>query len=525
MYVIPQLRGDEKAEYVRKSRKDDPLLTIEEVLAKHEQEIADWLDVNQAEGGPIPEENIFREVVSGETIEDRPKMKELLRLIESPKIKAIVCKEPSRLSRGDLMDIGYLVKILRYTGTLVFTMRGCYDLRDERDREQFERELMRGNDYLEYQKKIMTDGKHLAVRNGWYIGSYPPYGYKKISVKVGGHTCHTLEPIPEEAEVVRQIFELYRSGVGSSIICDILDAQHTKPQRGENWTPGTITRMLKNIHYIGKVTWFKVRQGHRVENGDIKRYKYTTDDYPVYDGRHPAIIDQDLWDDVQAIKGQLPPRKKGTEMLNPFAGVMYCSCGKVMSYKQTRSGGKDIGAPRFRCSDRRCRSDNGSALASEVIAGIIKELQNCIADFRWKLEQGDNNDFEVHQQTIARLQKKLDGLRELEVKQWDEKLKGLMPEHIFERLNAKTVADINEVTQALIDSQSTAPERIDLSAKIGTFEQTVAVLQTENVPVKEANALVKACISRILYSRPRMEKTGGKKGNPHPFKLEVHLRV
>ena len=181
MYLIPQLRGDEKVEYLRKSRSDDPLLTVEEVLANHAQELDEWVETNQAEGGPIPEENIFREVVSGETIDGRPEMLRMLRLIESPKIKAIVCKEPSRLSRGDLMDIGYLVKILRYTGTYVFTPRGSYDLRDDRDREQFERELMRGNDYLEYQKKILKDGKLLAVKNGCYIGSYAPYGYKKVS--------------------------------------------------------------------------------------------------------------------------------------------------------------------------------------------------------------------------------------------------------------------------------------------------------------------------------------------------------
>ena len=134
MYIIPQLRGDEKVIYLRKSIKDDPLLTGEEVVAKHKQEIDEWLEHNQAEGGTVPEANIYKEVVSGETIEDRPEMMRLLRTIESPKIKAIVCKEPSRLSRGDLMDIGYLVKILRYTGTLVLTLRGSYDLRDDRDR-------------------------------------------------------------------------------------------------------------------------------------------------------------------------------------------------------------------------------------------------------------------------------------------------------------------------------------------------------------------------------------------------------
>lgn len=94
--------------------------------------------------GPVPEENIFREVVSGETIKDRPEFLKLLRLIESPDIKAILVVEVQRLSRGDLEDAGRLMKILRFTHTQVITPHKIYDLEDEYDRDFFERELKRG---------------------------------------------------------------------------------------------------------------------------------------------------------------------------------------------------------------------------------------------------------------------------------------------------------------------------------------------------------------------------------------------
>jgi hypothetical protein len=255
MYLLPKLKGKEIILYLRKSRADDPLLTVEEVLEKHEQLIADWTAQAMPDLGEIPPENTYREVVSGETLDGRPKMQELLRRVESPDVKAILCKEPSRLSRGDLQDIGYLVKILRYTGTLVLTPRGCYDLRDDRDREQFERELMRGNDYLEYQKKLMYDGKLIAVRKGHFIGSRAPYGYKKTSFKEGGRTCRTLEPHPEEAPVVKRIFELYSSGIGTVRICDVLDAEHIKPMDNDKWSANSVNEILQNPHYIGKVRW------------------------------------------------------------------------------------------------------------------------------------------------------------------------------------------------------------------------------------------------------------------------------
>lgn len=524
MYLIPQLRANEIVKYLRKSRKDDPLLTIEEVLEKHDQEINEWLEHNIPSAGSIPPENVFREVVSGETIEGRPKMQELLRLIEDPKIKAIVCKEPSRLSRGDLMDIGYLVKVLRYTGTYVFTTRGSYDLRDDRDREQFERELMRGNDYLEYQKKILKDGKLLAVRNGNYIGSYAPYGYKKVSYKENGRTCNTLEVIPEEAAVVKQIFEMYASGLGSVRICDRLDAEHVTPARGKKWSTNSIGSILSNVHYLGKVKWNQTQRGHRVEHGEIKRFKYTAEDYLIYDGKHTAIIDQELWDAAQKAKGKCPRVKKNVPLKNPLAGMIYCSCGIAMAYKQVLKNGKPLGAPRIQCGNARCK-ENGSAKMSEVLDETIRVLQEYITDFELKIEKGTDNSIELHKQMVERLEKKLNDLRELEIKQWDEKTKGGMPDHVFERLNSQTVAEIEAVSQTLCEAQNNAPEHVDLNEKITTFCAALNLLRDPDAPPKEQNKLLRECIERVTYSRPRLPGFAGSAGNKEPFVLEFTLRI
>lgn len=524
MYLIPRIKGSEIIMYLRKSRADDPMATVEEVLEKHEQMLDEWMTFNLPDGGHVPEENRLREVVSGETLDSRPRMMELLRLVENPDIKAVLVKEPSRLSRGALKEIGYLVEVLMYTGTLVLTTQGSYDLRDDRDREQFERELMRGNDYLQYQKKILKAGKLLAVKNGCYIGSYAPYGYRKTSYKDGRRTCHTLKIHPEEAEVVKQVFELYRRGVGAVRICDILDHEHAKPPRGKKWAPETITAMLHNVHYIGKVRWNYTQKGHRVEKGEIKRYKYTAADYLVFDGKHPAIIDQELWDAVQAIKGSLPRQKRSTSLKNPLAGVLYCSCGKAMSFKQVRHKGKNIGVPRFLCGDQRCKL-HGSATVHEVLAEVVQVLQDCVDDFQIQIKHGTDNSAELHKQMLARLEKRLEDLRELETKQWDEKIKGEIPVHVFEKLNAQTVAEIKDVTQAICEAKDTAPVHVDLHEKLVTFEAALSLLQDPDAPVKEQNALIKACIDRVVYSRPKTEGYVGRVGNTEPFKLEFTLRI
>ena len=152
----------EVLEYDRKSRSDDPLLSLEEVLEKHGKILEEYA-VNNL-GGPIPEENKYKEVGSGESIDSRPEMLELLKRVESPAIKAIMVVDVQRLSRGDLEDAGRLIKLLRYTNTYVITPMKIYDLRDEYDRDAFERELKRGNEYLEYFKKIQARGKLASVK-------------------------------------------------------------------------------------------------------------------------------------------------------------------------------------------------------------------------------------------------------------------------------------------------------------------------------------------------------------------------
>lgn len=56
--------------YLRKSRSDNPEMSVQEVLARHEQQLQEY--ASKKYGSPIPESQIYREVVSGETIADRP---------------------------------------------------------------------------------------------------------------------------------------------------------------------------------------------------------------------------------------------------------------------------------------------------------------------------------------------------------------------------------------------------------------------------------------------------------------------
>lgn len=241
MFYRPELDlvPEEILLYLRKSRTDDPTLDVAEVLARHETILDDY--AVKAWGRKIPDENKYREIVSGETIDARPELLRILKSIETPRIKAVLIVEVQRLGRPDLEDIGRLSKLFRYTNTLIITPSKTFDLSNEYDREAFERELMRGNEYLEYTKKIMNRGRLLSVQQGNYIGNKPPYGYDKEVIIEGKKKCHTLKINEAEANTVRMIYELYvNQDMGRVNIAHRLNSLKIPTRTGTLWSQNAV---------------------------------------------------------------------------------------------------------------------------------------------------------------------------------------------------------------------------------------------------------------------------------------------
>lgn len=524
MWQLPPLTPEEILAYLRKSQSDDPLLTVEEVLAKHEQMLDGWVERNLPDAGPIPEYNRIREVVSGETIDSRPGMLDLLRRIESPKIKAIICTEPQRLSRGSLKEIGRIVELLRYSNTIVITLQYTYDLRDARDRESFERELMRGNEYLEYYKRIQQNGRLLSVQNGNYIGTKPPYGYNKINYKEGKKTCYTLEPNPEQAPVVKMIFEWYAQGLGSHTIARKLNAMGIKTQRGGKWRAESLKKMRTNEHYIGKSVWNKRQTVKKVEGGEIIVSRPLSEEYMVFPGKHPAIIEQELWDTVQEIRGKIPPVKDKAKCVNPFAGLVYCQCGCTMTKRTYKNKGVERTAPRLLCVDQ-AECGTASCFLSEMEEAVAGVLRDAIQDFELKIKNDTGDSITRHRQIIERHEKRLEELNKLELSQWDKYTKEGMPKHIFDQLNAQVLEEKDEVQQALCIARDTLPEPIDYEQKRTMFSDALKLLQDPDAPALEKNILLKKCIDRIDYNRKKKKGNNRRYGEPEPMELDFHLRV
>lgn len=504
----PVFYNFEVLEYDRKSRFDDPYLSVDEVLEKHTRMIEEY--AKKYLSGPIPEHHKYKEVGSGESIDDRPEMLRLLKAIENPKIKAIIVVDVQRLSRGDLEDAGRLIKLLRYTNTFVITPYKTYDLRDEFDRDAFERELKRGNEYLNYFKKISLRGKLDSVREGNYIGSVPPYGFNRIIKENGKKICHTLEERKDQADVVRLIFEWYCNGdIGATAICRKLESMHIETPGGKDrWKSGMIFSILENVHYIGCVRWDWRKTIKIIKDQEIKemRPKAKIGEYLIFNGKHDGIVSEELFNRAKEVRGNRHRARTDTTLKNPLSGVLICkACGGKMGYNTYRRKGVEYAKPRVMCHNQvHCKT--GSAIYEEVLERVRDSLSEIIDDFEVRVENQKDDSSKLHADLIERLEKKLADLEIKEKLQWEAKHHPdpdeRMPTHIFKDLNEKLLKERAEINEALCDAKDAMPEPIDYRKRAVTFRETLEIIKDPDIDASIKNMHLKDIIEKIEYTRP-----------------------
>ena len=539
----PKFYYYESLEYDRKSRFDDKSLSVEEVLERHAKILDDYAKTHL--GGSIPEEQKYKEVGSSETIDDRPEMLKLLKAIESPAIKAILVVDVQRLSRGDLEDAGRLIKLLRYTNTYVITPHKIYDLRDEFDRDAFERELKRGNEYLEYFKKIQREGKLASVKEGNYVGSTAPFGFDRDPIKDGNKiVCYTLKEKKEEADIVRLVFEWYcNEQIGVTAICRRLESMNIKTKTGlSTWKPSIIFGMLENVHYIGYVRWNWRRTIKIIEDQQVKntRPKADVDEYMVYKGKHKGIVSDELFQRAQEKRGNNTREKTNTTLKNPFSGIMYCSCGAKIGYNTFTKNGEEYAPPKLVCNNQvHCKT--GSADFNEVLNYVCDALEDCISDFEVLVENKQDNSVKLHIDLISNLEKKIKELEAKELSQWesqsDPNLDNRMPQHVFKQLNEKLLKEKEEVRDALCKARESLPEPVDYEDKILKFKDALTALRDPNISAKIKNEYLKDIIKRIDYKRPPIvritkknahlyatESSKGMKYHTEPYKIRISIK-
>ena len=204
-----------------------------ETLARHERIL---LDLAKKRGYNVGA--IYKEIVSGETISARPVMQQVLHEVEAG---MWMVSWLSRLSvwQGRYYRSGCCGQSFRYSKTLIITPLKTYDPNNEYDEEYFEFGLFMSRREYKTIRRRLTAGRESSAKEGKYCGSKPPYGYSRI--KLVGEKGWTLQPVPDQAEIVKLIFNLYVHGVageriGMAKICRKLNDSGIKTMDGGLWT-------------------------------------------------------------------------------------------------------------------------------------------------------------------------------------------------------------------------------------------------------------------------------------------------
>lgn len=325
--------------YVRKSRRTDRRVRMIADPESREQETNEDLKRQEsllmrlAESEGVKLLHIYREVVSGETLAERPQAMEMLQAVWAGKWDAIFTVEVERLGRGNQGDQGRIVSTLRHStqngngGTRVVTLTKTYYPDSEDDMAYIEFGLFMSARELATIKKRLNFGIMTSVMDGEYIATFAPYGYKK-AVVFGAKTLLKNSNAP----VVLLIYRLAAAGVSCPKIATYLNYMLIPTSYGEKWSSVTIRKIIQNRVYEGYIVYGRTKTFAEVDDklNISKKRKYTHDEQ-IFEGIHEGIVSTEL---AQKARRQIKtnsPKPDQYKSVNPFSGVVHCKyCKSAM---------------------------------------------------------------------------------------------------------------------------------------------------------------------------------------------------
>ena len=515
--------------YLRKSREDREaeLHGDGETLKRHQRMLEDLAKYHN-----IKIAKFYSEVVSGETIASRPQMLAMLDDIESLAPDGVLVVEIERLARGDTRDQGLVLETFKYSGTRIVTPMKIYDPTDEQDEEYAEFGLFMSRREYKTINRRLRNGKIASFNEGKWTGSKAPYGYERV--KLAGQKGFSLNIIPEKADVVRFIFQLFVYGtpesnnipVGTSKICRILDDMHISPPSADTWQPCTIRDILGNPAYIGKVHTGRRSSQKKTSNGIIKISRPVSKDIKISDGVHPAIIDDSLYSKAQEKRKANYQKPFFEGIKNPLAGLVYCSvCGKSM-YR--RPAGKRCKEDMIQCNTHGCPTS--ASYYHYIEEKLLLSLNKWLEDYRIQVGNVSPANY-AHQINLLKSQLNAAQTESETSKKQLSKAMDLLEKDIYSvEMFQQRASELNEKIALSSRSISDLSSKIDsLRTKAAQKEEVIArwerVLslypQVDDPAVK--NALMKELVTRIEYSKPH--KGNRQNGGMDQFTLKLFPRL
>ena len=494
--------------YLRKSRADADLerLGEDETLARHRRALT---ELAERSGYAIGE--VYEEIVSGETLAARPQMQRLLSDVEGGKWQGVLVMELERLARGNSIDQGIVMQTFTATGTLIITPSKVYNPREELDEEYLEFGLfMSRREYKTINRRLKA-GMYASVKEGNWIHHSTPFGYDRQHLEKG--KGWKLVPNPQEAPFVKMMFEWYvNEGLTPGKIAERFDSLGVKSRSGAAYfSVATVRDMLKNEAYIGAVVWHKRPHEKIVKNGQTS-YFYTRNaaDKATYEGKHEPLISRELFEAAQIRIGKNPRVRVGTDLVNPFAGLVFCrECGRAMIYRRYRGNIADA----LICPNKYC---SVSMIGYHIFEPfVLEQIAEAVGALKLQAEHSVNP---LINEQITALSAQLSKLRKQENSLYDLLEQGVYTPQVFAERKAavsdKITAAETELSQ--LREKAEQPEAVEQVVK--SFDDLIS--RYSELTNRERNALLSRCVERITYYRAPSRRYA-----PQPFEVRVELKV
>ena len=484
--------------YLRKSRAD---LEAEargegETLSRHRRTLTE-LAIRMH----LPLGEVYDEIATGESIAARPQMQRMLADIEAGMWAGVLCMDVDRLARGDSIDQGIISQTFLYSNAIIITPGKTYDPRNESDSEFFEMKMFFSRrEYAQIRKRLQA-GRMRSVLDGRYMGTRPPYGYKRV--KIQGDKGWTLEIVPEKAEIVRMIYDWYVNGmdgrpVGCGAIATRLNDMGLRTDMGNRFDPSCILNIITNPAYIGMVRWNQRTTVVSLQNGQRIKSRPRSDEPIIVRGLHAPILTQEIYDAAQERHaGRYVPKTPETLALsNPLAGLVVChECGHTLQRKPSPRGCWIF------CPTRRCKTIG--ILEDVFERAVLEHLQN------WLVTYSDENAPSAPPKNAAdavveQLQRQKQTLQTQLSRLYDLLEQGVYTTEVFLTRQRELTERLSALEEKLAAAQK--PPELDMEACIRqALPRVKAVLDAYPLAetAAEKNALLKSVIERIDYQKTK----------------------
>lgn len=404
--------------------------------------------------------------ISGMHADKREEFQRMLKDAKLGKIDMIITKEISRFARNTLDSIQYTRELLSYGVCVWFQNDGINTIDDD---SEFRLTIMAGvaQDEIRKLSSRVKFGHAQSIKNGVVLG-HRMYGYSNNKGK--------LELIPEEADMIRIIFQDYASGISTPRIEKKLWDMGYRSFKGGKINRDVIKNIIRNPKYKGYYCGGKVKV---VDMFTKKQEFLPQSEWIMFkdDGsRVPQIIDETTWEKANAYlreRGEaIKSRKTSFKSENIFTGKLFCANdGAPYWMKQHYIRGKED--VRWVCS---YKIKNGAAscdsfgLAESELKEIIAELINkssenidSILEEYFEILQSSIKNIPDNKNEISRLEKQIDLLKQKREKILEYNLDGKISDDEFISRNKEYVKQIKQIESHILEIQNTkSPEPVEI---------------------------------------------------------------